>query len=108
MAKRAEVVVDGVPSAELVALLSVPPEEFVTARAARVKELRSQGRRAEAAALGKVRKPLRLVWTIGEVARQDPELAATAVDAAGRAAEAMGGRGDVRAAFDDLRTVVAR
>ncbi|HKY15359.1 MAG TPA: hypothetical protein VJM33_10590 [Microthrixaceae bacterium] len=100
--------VDGVPAPELVALLSMPPEEFVTARAARVKELRGEGQREVAAALAKVRKPLRLVWTIGEIARRDPELAAESVDAAEEAGEAMVGQGDVRAAFSQLRDVVAR
>jgi hypothetical protein len=99
---------DGVPAAELVALLSVPPEEFVTTRAARVRALRSEGRRVEATALSKVRKPSRLVRTVGEVARRDKELARSAVEAAERAEEAMGGHGEVRSAFDELREVVAR
>jgi hypothetical protein len=98
----------GVPAAELVALLSVPPQEFVTTRAARVKALRSEGRRVEATALSKVRKPSRLVRTVGEVARRDPELARTAARAAEQVEAAMAGRGDVRSAFDQLREVVGR
>jgi chromosome segregation ATPase len=94
--------IDGVPRADLVALLSAPPEEFVAVRTARAKELRAEGRRDEAAALSKVRKPVRLVWAVGEVARRDPELAAEAIAGAEDAEAAMAGSGD------DIRTVLAR
>jgi hypothetical protein len=100
--------VDGVPRTDLVALLSVPPEEFVAARTARVKELRTEGRRDEAAALARVRKPVRLVWAVGEVARRDPELAIEAAAAAVEAEAAMAGNGDIRAALARYREVTGR
>jgi len=100
--------IHGVPSSDLVALLSVPPEEFVAARAARVKELRADGRRDEAAALAKVRRPVRLVWAVGEVARRDPELAAEAAAVAEEAEDAMAGGGDVRSALERYREVTGR
>ena len=100
--------IDGVPVAELVALLSAPPEQFVARRTARAKELRAEGHRADAAALAKVHKPRRLVWAVGEVARRQPELATEAADAAEEAEEAMAGRGDVRAVLARFRDVVGR
>lgn len=100
--------IDGVPVDELVALLSMPPEEFVSARTARAKELRAEGRRDDAAALVKLRKPVRLVWAVGEVARRDPASAAEASAVAGEADEAMAGRGDVRIVLERFRSVVRR
>ena len=107
-------VVDGVPVHEVVALLSVAPEEFVTARTARVKELRSAGNRELATALGKLRKPSRGVWVAGEVARRDPDLAAEVVAAAQDAEDAMSGATseagppDLRTALEALRAAVGR
>lgn len=106
--------VDGVPTDEVVALLSVPPDEFVSARTARVKELKSAGEKDLAAAVGKLRKPSRGVWVVGEVARRDPELAAEVVDAAEGAETAMSGLTpgsgppDLRSALEELRTAVGR
>lgn len=99
---------DGAPVDEVVALLSRPLEQFVSARSARVKELRAEGRRREATALSKVRKPVRLVWVVGEVARRDPAEAVATVAVADEVARAMAGEGDGRAALARLREAVAR
>lgn len=97
-----------VPDDEIVALLSLPLDRFVAARDARAKELRAAGRRDEAAALAKVRKPLRPVWALGQLGRGRPELVIRAVDVADRLAAAQAaGEGDTRALTVELRSVSA-
>jgi hypothetical protein len=91
---------------EVAALLAVPPDEFVAARTARAKELRAEGRKAEAAALAKVRKPVRLVWVVGELARRHPEVAVAAAGVAEQVEEAMAGGGGVRQLLSRFREVV--
>ncbi len=94
--------------ADVVALLAVPPEEFVAARTARVKELKAEGRKEDAAALAKLRKPVRLVWIVGELARRHPDVAATAADVADELEEAQAGGGGVRPLLKRFRDVVGR
>ncbi|MGQ0618079.1 MAG: hypothetical protein ACT4PW_14010 [Acidimicrobiia bacterium] len=85
-----------VPDDEIVALLSLPLDRFVAARDARARELRASGRREEAAALAKVRKPLRPVWALGQLGRERPEQVARAVAVADRlAAVQAGGAGGI-------------
>lgn len=98
----------GVDPTEVAALLALPPEEFVAARTARAKELRAEGRRTEAAAMAKLRKPLRLVWVLGELARRNPEVAEAAADVAAQVERAMAaGAGGVRPLLAAFRDVVA-
>lgn len=77
----------GPPPDELAALLAEPPEGFVAARTARVRALKAEGRKDEAAALAAVRKPVRLVWGLGELARRHHDEAEAAVAAADAVAE---------------------
>lgn len=97
-----------VPSEEIAALLAVPPEEFVATRTARVKELKAEGDKDLAGALGTVRKPLRLVWIVGELARRHPDVAASAADVAAELEEAQGGGGSVRPLLKRFRDVVTQ
>lgn len=93
---------------DVAALLAVPPEEFVAVRTARVKELKAEGRKEEAAALGKVRKPLRLVWIVGEVARRNPDVAGAAAGVAEELEEAQSGGGGVRPLLKRFRDAVGQ
>lgn len=93
---------------EVATLLAEPLERFVEARTARVKALKADGRRDEAAALAKVRKPARLVWALGALARAHPEAAAEAVEAADDlAAVQEAGEGDVRSLLGRFRDSIA-
>lgn len=71
-----------VPTDEIAPLLAVPLERFVEVRTARVKALKAEGHKAEATALARVRKPTRLVWLVGELARRYPDRAGEAADVA--------------------------
>lgn len=92
-----------VPADEIAPLLAVPLDRFVELRTARVKALKAEGRRAEAAALAGVRKPSRLVWLVGELARQYPGQAREAADVARQLDSSTGG---VRALMRRLRDAV--
>jgi chromosome segregation ATPase len=93
---------------DVAALLAVPPEEFVAARTARVKELKAEGKKDEATALGKLRKPVRLVWIVGELARRHPDVAGAAADVATELEEAQAGGGGVRPLLKRFRDVVGQ
>lgn len=89
-------------------LYAVPPEEFVAARNALAKELRSAGRRADAAVVAKLRRPTPAAWALDQVARTAPDLleAALAAGAALREASdavAAGGSADLRTATAEER-----
>lgn len=99
---------DAIDPDDVVALLAVPPEEFVAARTARVKELKAEGKKAEAAALGKVRKPVRLVWIVGELARRHPDVAGSAAEVAEELEDAQAGGGGVRPLLKRFRDVVGQ
>jgi exonuclease VII small subunit len=62
------------PDAEAERLYGLDPEEFVAARDAAAKALRGDGRRAEAAAVAKLRKPSVAAWVVNRLARDEPEL----------------------------------
>ena len=93
---------------DVAALLAVPPEEFVTARTARVKELKADGRKDEAAALAKLRKPVRLVWVVGELARRHPDVAGAAAQVAEELEEAQAAGSGVRPLLKRFRDVVGQ
>lgn len=97
---------DGVDPDEVTALLAVPLEEFVATRTARAKALRAEGRREEAAALAKVRKPVRLVWVVGELARRHPDQAEDAAAVAEELEAAQAGGSGVRPLLKRFRDVV--
>ena len=62
-------------------LYAVRPEEFVAARSALVKQLKADGRKDDAAAVAKLRRPSVAAWALNQVAREHPELVAAAIDA---------------------------
>jgi len=100
--------VGAVSDDELVALLAVSLDTFVAERTARVKALKSDRRKEEAAALGKVRKPSRLVWALGEVARRHPDEVTAVTVAAGDVETAQSGAGgSMREALSQLRQGLA-
>ncbi len=95
------------PDDEVAAVLAAGPDGFVTTRTAHSRALRADGRREEAAALAKVRKPLRVVWDLLGVQRADPDLAERAAAAATTLEQAQVGRGGrVRPAMAALREVL--
>lgn len=63
-------------------LYGVPPEEFVAARNALVKELKAAGQKAEAAVVAKLKRPSPVAWALNQVARADPGLVTEAIEAA--------------------------
>ena len=90
-------------------LYAVRPEDFVAARTALVKELKADGRKDDAAAVAKLRRPSVAAWALNQVAREKPDLVETAIDAGEqlRAASdaAVAGRpGELRAATAAERT----
>ncbi len=89
-------------------LYGLVPERFVPERGALAKALRAQGRRDEAAAVAKLRRPSAAAWVVNQLVRSSGERV-DELFAAGdalRAAQAdvLGGRGDARA----LRAAGAR
>lgn len=90
-------------------LYATPPDEFVAARNAAVKELKAAGDRDAASAVGAMRRGSWVDWALNAVAVDEPELVERFVDAAAemRAAQHAAIRGqsgtDVRAAIGELR-----
>jgi hypothetical protein len=68
-------------SDEVDELFGVRPEEFVATRTALAKQLRADGRKDEAAAVAKLRRPSAAAWALNQVARGQPALVAAAIDA---------------------------
>lgn len=54
-------------------LFTLPPQEFVAARNRLAKALRREGRRDEAAAVSKLRRPPASVWALNQLARGQPD-----------------------------------
>ena len=96
-------------AADLRRLYTVPPEEFVAARNATVKELRAAKDRDTAAVVAKLRRPSVADWALNTVSAEHADELADALDAAARMHEAQAaaveGRDgpDVRGAVLDLR-----
>lgn len=97
---------------EIAALYVGELEQFVSARTALVKRLRSEGRRDDAAAVGKLRKPTLAAWALDVVCVEDPGTldALVAAGAGLRDAQEAALRGgapaDLRDAFDARRGVI--
>jgi len=69
------------PGAEAERLYALDPDEFVAARDAAVKALRGDGKRAEAAAVAKLRKPSVAAWVVNRLARDEADLLGALLDA---------------------------
>ncbi len=90
----------------IAALYGGPLDEFVTRRDALAKKQRAAGRREDADAVKRLRKPARMAWAL-DVAVFDDRMVIERVAAAVAATlEAQSGIGDLRAAFAALRTAV--
>ena len=63
------------------ALYELPPEVFTAARNALAKELKAAGDKEAAAAVAKLRRPSVGAWALNQVARQQPYLIETALEA---------------------------
>ena len=85
-------------------LFGTPPEEFVAARNALVKQLKAEKRQAEARYVGTLRKPNRLVWALNQLALSEHESLSDLLEAAEDVRE--GGDGDLKGAMTDLRDAV--
>ncbi len=77
-------------------LYALPPAEFVAARAALAKELRAAGDKDVAAVVAKLRRPSPTAYALNQVARQEPEVLAAALDARLALKEATVAGEDVR------------
>ena len=62
-------------------LCSQPPEEFVAARNALVRELKSAGRKDDAAMVTALRRPTRTTWALNRLARTDHDVVDELADA---------------------------
>ncbi len=91
-----------VPDAELERLYGGDLDGFVAARAAAAKELRSQGKRGEAAAVAALRKPSVAAWIVNRLARAEAGLLDELLAAGARLREVQLGA----AAPHELRTAV--
>lgn len=81
-------------------------EEFVGRRDALVKELRAADRRDDANTVKGLRKPTRTAWALDAAVLDDPATVEQVAAAVADAIEAQSGGGDLRGAFDQLRTAV--
>lgn len=70
-------------------LLAVRPEEFVAERTSLARSLREDGRAADAEAVASLRKPPAVVLAVNRAARDRPQAARDAADAATRLARAQ-------------------
>ena len=83
-------------------LYGLPLEDFVAQRDAPAKQLRADGRRAEADEVKALRKPPAVVWAVNQLMRTQRKAARALVDAADRAAEHPSDRDALRAHHDAL------
>jgi hypothetical protein len=83
-------------------LYGLPLEEFVAQRDALAKQLRADGRRAEADEVKALRKPPAVVWAVNQLMRTQRKPARALVEAADRAAKNPGDRDALRAHHDAL------
>jgi len=91
------------PSAEAERLYALDPEEFVAARDAAVKALRGDGKRSEAAAVAKLRKPSVAAWLVNRLARDEADLLEALLDAGAKLREVQ----LAGAAAPELRAAIA-
>ena len=84
-------------------LRSVPPRDFVAARAALAARLTAQGEAAEARRIARLRRPSPVVWALNRAASARPRELTALADAVDHLRRAQLGHGDLRAASDGYR-----
>lgn len=77
------------PSSPADALYGLDPDEFTAARNELAKALRAEGRKDDAAAVARLRRPPATAWALNAVARQRSELVEAVLDAGAELREAM-------------------
>jgi hypothetical protein len=93
-------------------LYAQPPDGFIAARDALVKELKAAGKDDDAATVKKLRRPSVVAWAVNQAAREAPDQVTALRDAgqalrrAQRKALSGGGGDELRAATDERRAVV--
>lgn len=77
------------PAAPGSELYELDPQQFTAARKALVKQLRSEGRREDAAAVARLRRPPATAWALNQLARERPELVEAVLAAGEKLRSAM-------------------
>jgi hypothetical protein len=90
-------------------LYGVDLDEFAAERARLVKELRGEGRREEAAEVGKLRKPTIAAWALNQLVRRNRREVDLLLHAGHRLRQSQAGvvRGGKRASFEQARQTEA-
>ena len=89
-------------------LFSQPPDDFVNARNALVRQLKSEKRREDAETVNRWRRPTRTAWALNRLAHVDPDAVVALVDAASAVREQSGGGAGAREAMAELREATRR
>jgi hypothetical protein len=94
------------------ALYALDPAAFTAARTALARRLKAEGRKDEAAAVAKLRRPSALAHALNRVARESPDVIGAALEAGARLRDATdeaiaGDAGSLRAATADEREAAA-
>jgi hypothetical protein len=87
-------------------LFGLPLEDFVAQRDTLAKALRAEGRRPDADAVKKLRKPTAVVWAVNQVMRTQRSPARALIEAADNALKRPGDRKALRAHGDALDELV--
>lgn len=90
------------------ALLATPPQQFTAARNATAKELQAAGQRATAAEVKRLPRPPVSLWALNRLAREQPALIDSYLEAAQALREAHRSGGDIRAATPPQRDAESR
>jgi hypothetical protein len=90
------------------ALLATPPQQFTAARNALAKQLLAEGLREAAAEVKRLPRPPVSLWILNQLAREQPALIDSYLDAARLLREAHQNGGDIRAATPPQRDAESR
>jgi hypothetical protein len=90
------------------ALLATPPQQFTATRNALAKQLVAEGRRDAAAGVKRLPRAPASLWILNQLAREQPALIESYLEAAQALREAHRGGGDIRAATPPQREAESR
>ena len=99
------------PQEDVERLYGLDLDEFIPARDATARRLRSDGRREQADGVKALRKPSNPAWIVNRLARAEPGVVGELLAAGGRLRDIQlggGGGGDLREAMDDERRALDR